>query len=1019
MGAPAADSYKGRAYLVYGTLGIEIHDMDLPLDLLSSEQGVVFSGTADTGQAGAAVAGGKAASPFIAIGAPGTGQTEGKVYVFKKSDLTGKNTIDLSTSPLILSGAGNREGNLFGSGLIAADINNNGQDDLVILAPGDTSSGSIGQVYVVYDGYLNTGSSGALDGGNADIDVITNSLGVGFGKALAVGDFDGDKLNDLVLGAPRANPVVDSKCATRGTGGYVYVIWGQGKSVGPGALDLNDLGQAGRVFMGQAEISGKSGSTTGDGDTMRPEQDLALGVGLTDFVGDAVALLDFDGDGSDELVIGAPQAWVAGSDGLLTKDDQLVGRVYVLFGGSDWRSSNSAYKLTRLYGSDYRKGLVLEGTITGGQAGASVANAGAFRATTDSGCEDILIGAPLIGSNAGQSYLVFGSTNHYDMSQQAQGANIQWLDPVGDANHPQVPLLFSFQGIVNPVDSDNPVNTGNVGATVAVAGDINNDGATDILIGAPTSSVKDLGQLYVPIGHPWIPVGQHLNVKDLRSDNGFVLQESGAPAPVGDFNNDGYDDFVITGSDPQLVLGATTLANINGVRQFSLLQSRQVRWTGSDGYEVWIDFEGSDLDGDGVLRGRGSNPSQISGGYGNELSDWQMQVRENGDVIYTIDWATQQSVGNFNFNYDLVLSEVLASAYPNKVRGLRAGGSVVGSYTIVTSTSGGFIYLQLNEEGGYYNPSDTEWGNDKFENMGSPALHGSQLTVYRALWQGDKGYQVYIELAGSDRDGDGCLRGRGTNPDDTMEGDYSNELSAYSIRIYKIGQTGWYELLAQYLLSDQLTRGTFNLNCWLDPYQQITAAGSAKALNGLNVGFSAADGYFDLYSDGSHIRLKWPTSGQMVDQSDGGNEMFSFSSQPLLTTGPVASGDFDGDGADDFVLFTNIGAVTPAAVTSTAVADGLWAFSYTGNADPSVAVSGAVPHLIALQYLSAALSGDINGDGYDDIVLSGYAYTAKTNATYLYAYYGSPDGLDWCLRPKRSTPQQQAQTHATPSRCWI
>ncbi len=59
----------------------------------------------------------------------------------------------------------------------------------------------------------------------------------------------------------------------------------------------------------------------------------------------------------------------------------------------------------------------------------------------------------------------------------------------------------------------------------------------------------------------------------------------------------------------------------------------QATWTAS-GYTVTLRFDGEDLDGDKVLRGRGSDPGTIQGGFGNEITVWEMTVSQNGTVVW-------------------------------------------------------------------------------------------------------------------------------------------------------------------------------------------------------------------------------------------------------------------------------------------------------------------------------------------------------------------------------------------------
>ncbi|MEO8195475.1 MAG: FG-GAP repeat protein [Thermoanaerobaculia bacterium] len=153
----------------------------------------------------------------------------------------------------------------FGEALAVGDFNGDGYDDLAVGTPGDGGANQ-GTVTVLhgapagllpYDGYW------IYQGGSGIPDVM--DAGDEFGAALTAGDWNGDGRDDLAIGVPGEDDV-----------GAVLVLFG------------SDFGLifANHVWWGQGDTGGVGESG--------------------DRFGQALASGDFDADGYDDLVIGAP-----------------------------------------------------------------------------------------------------------------------------------------------------------------------------------------------------------------------------------------------------------------------------------------------------------------------------------------------------------------------------------------------------------------------------------------------------------------------------------------------------------------------------------------------------------------------------------------------------------------------------------------------------------------------------------------------------------------------------------------
>ncbi|ELR97628.1 integrin alpha, partial [Gloeocapsa sp. PCC 73106] len=104
---------------------------------------------------------------------------------------------------------------------------------------------------------------------------------------------------------------------------------------------------------------------------------------------------DINGDGLDDLIIGAPDA---------SPNERYSGQSYVVFGSNGGFSSS--LNLSTLNGSN---GFTINGINTSDFSGSSVSSAGDINGD---GFDDLIIGATGAdpnGSSSGQSYVVFGS----------------------------------------------------------------------------------------------------------------------------------------------------------------------------------------------------------------------------------------------------------------------------------------------------------------------------------------------------------------------------------------------------------------------------------------------------------------------------------------------------------------------------------------------------------------------------------------------------------------------------------
>jgi len=412
-----------------------------------------------------------------------------------------------------------------GHAIATGDVNGDGYKDLIVGAPYADLVPTAVSTYctsVHHNEYVDCVSGGVylylgrpeishtLDLANEPANVTFYApphpySGEQLGRSIAVGDLNGDGLDDIAMGASSYgnSPV-----------GAAFVWVGRASINTTTAISVNILDQA---------------AAPNDGYNLK-----AVSAWVADHGGWDVAAGDVNGDGVDDLIVGMPRASVAPIESVHPPDYQVYhysapvtrtqnGAVYVTLGRSGLVSSSGTYQ-------DYMMCLP-ELTIYGQNSYDTLGRSLASGDVDGDGYDDIIVsadGGDASTTNAGQVYVFYGSSViTYATCDLYSSPPVFESQIVEELAYVTTTADITITGIASGDRSGYDVSVG----------DLNGDDYDDIVIGAPYAD-SNRGQVYVVYGGPRASISDTipLSQADLTVSGATASSWLGTSVFAGDLN---------------------------------------------------------------------------------------------------------------------------------------------------------------------------------------------------------------------------------------------------------------------------------------------------------------------------------------------------------------------------------------------------------------------------------------------------------------------------------------------------
>ncbi len=547
------------------------------------------------------------------------------------------------------------------------------------------------------------------------------------------------------------------------------------------------------------------------------------------------------------------------------------------------------------------------------------------------GYEDIIVGAPNYSSTTGRAYIFFGGLA---------------MNTVAD------------------VTLTGAATSNYFGRSVSTAGDVNGDGYSDVIVGAYGYSTNT-GRAYIYFGGSTMNNTADVILTGQAANNLFGVSVSDA----GDVNGDGYSDVIVgasgysTGTGRAYVyFGGSTMNNV-----------ADVTMTG----EATNNIFGYSVSGAGDVNGDGYS-DVISGAYNYSSIRGRAYVYFGGASMNNVaDVILNGEASGDNFGHSV--------SDAGDVDGDGYSDIVVGAFGYSSSTGRVYIYLggaSMNntadiiltgENSGIQFGHSVSTAGDVNGDGYSDIISGAN--VY-ATYTG----RVYIFFGGSSMD---------NIPDSYITGEAPGNQFGYSVsNAGDVNGDGFSDVIAgawgygtntgRAYLYDYFMKGQIIPEVSMSGESSNNYFGEVSDAGDVN-----GDGYSDVivgaWGYSSNTGRAYIFYGGVIMDNVADVTMTGETAANFFGTSVSSAGDVNGDGYSDVIVGAN------GYSTFTGRAYIYFGGASMNNAVDVIMTGGATNNGFGI---SVSDAGDVNGDGYSDVIVGAELYSSSTGRAYIY-YGGS------------------------------